>query len=286
MSTMLIQKSTLQDLEPILAIYASARQFMADTGNNHQWTGGYPHPDLIKTDIEKGHSYLCCDGKDILGVFYFAVEPDPNYAIIEGGEWLNDDPYGVVHRIAVATPQRGVASFCLNWCFTQHPNVRIDTHEDNAPMRALVKKLGYDYCGIIYLRNGDERLAYHKAQGANFHQGSCLCGAVQFEIRGAFDSFYYCHCSRCRKTSGTAHAANAFAANAELIWLQGAESVKTYAVPDTRFTKTFCIHCGASLPHVKADGRIKLPAGSLDSVFDMPVTERIFTQDRALWDKS
>jgi hypothetical protein len=48
------------------------------------------------------------------------------------------------------------------------------------------------------------------------HSGSCLCGAVTFTVEGAFDRFYLCHCSHCRKDTGSAHAANLFASTAAL----------------------------------------------------------------------
>ncbi|RPH66319.1 MAG: aldehyde-activating protein, partial [Hyphomicrobiales bacterium] len=48
------------------------------------------------------------------------------------------------------------------------------------------------------------------------HLGSCLCGDVRFEIAGDFEKFYLCHCSRCRKDTGSAHGANLFASAARL----------------------------------------------------------------------
>jgi hypothetical protein len=90
---------------------------------------------------------------------------EPNYARIYEGQWLNDEPYGVVHRVASKTGKRGVASFCLNWCFEQCRNLRIDTHRDNIPMHNLLIMLGFVPCGIIYLENGDERIGYQKTEG-------------------------------------------------------------------------------------------------------------------------
>lgn len=45
------------------------------------------------------------------------------------------------------------------------------------------------------------------------HAGSCLCGAVKYEVRGEFDNLYYCYCSRCRKTSESAFTSNAVMKN-------------------------------------------------------------------------
>lgn len=96
--------------------------------------------------------------------FYFAVENDVTYAEIYDGKWLTDKPYGVVHRIASNGKIKGVASFCLQWCFEQAENIRIDTHRDNAVMRNVLQKNGYTYCGIIYIADGTERLAFQKSK--------------------------------------------------------------------------------------------------------------------------
>ena len=104
------------------------------------------------------------DGSAIVGTFYFALGDEPNYHRIDGGSWLNDRPYGVVHRITSAPGTRGVASFCLAWCFAQCGNIRIDTHRNNIPMQKTLIKNGYRVCGTIYLENGDERIAFQKAQ--------------------------------------------------------------------------------------------------------------------------
>lgn len=160
---MQIQKSTQAELATILAIYAQARQFMAESGNPGQWVQGYPQRERVQQDIQAGHSYVALTEAGIVAVFYFAIESEPTYASISEGQWLNDQPYGVVHRIASASRQRGLAAACLNWCFAQHPNIRIDTHRDNLPMRRLLQKLDYQYCGVIRLADGAERLAFQKS---------------------------------------------------------------------------------------------------------------------------
>ncbi|MFT6655758.1 MAG: hypothetical protein ACJAWI_002533, partial [Marinomonas primoryensis] len=60
---------------------------------------------------------------------------------------------------------------------------------------------------------------------SHLHTGSCLCGAVKFELKGEFKKFFLCHCSRCRKTSGSAHCASLFAPGAALRWLSGEEKL-------------------------------------------------------------
>ena len=158
---MTIRKSKMTDLDTIMEIYAYARAYMKESGNPNQWFDTHPRREVIEVDITSGLSYVCVDGEKIAAVFYFNVEIEPTYSNIDGG-WLNDEPYGVVHRIARGPEGRGAGALCLNWCSAQHPNIRIDTHKDNAAMLKLLEKLGYVYCGIIWLENGDERMAFQK----------------------------------------------------------------------------------------------------------------------------
>jgi len=159
---MFIRKTEIKDLDNVMMIYEDARSFMKENGNPNQWGDSYPERELIKRDISEGKSYVCMDGDVIAGVFYFGIGPDPTYLKIYDGNWLNDEPYGVIHRIASLSRKKGVASFCLNWCFKQCPNIRIDTHRDNLIMQNFLKKHGFIRCGIIYLEDGSERLAYQK----------------------------------------------------------------------------------------------------------------------------
>ena len=119
---------------------------------------------MIKKDIENGNSYVCLDEEqNIVGTFTFIQGNDPTYARIYEGAWSDDTrPYGVIHRLASTEQSKGVASACLQWCYRQIPNLRADTHRDNHILQHILKKHGFQYCGIIYLQNGDERLAFQK----------------------------------------------------------------------------------------------------------------------------
>jgi len=117
------------------------------------------------------------------------------------------------------------------------------------------------------------------------HQGSCLCGSVKFHVDGDFESFFLCHCSHCRKDTGSAHAANLFSSTADLVWLSGADQVTTYTLPDTRHQKAFCKACGSALPNLQMEGKLLVvPAGSLDSPVAPPPAGHVFTASRAEWD--
>ena len=116
-------------------------------------------------------------------------------------------------------------------------------------------------------------------------KGSCLCGAVAFQISGAFEKFFLCHCSRCRKATGSAHAANLFSSTATLTWVSGEDRIRTFKVPGTRFEKSFCIECGSALPGLRDNGvGMIVPAGALDSSIGIRPDAHIFCASRADWD--
>ncbi len=160
-----IRQTKPEELDKVMAIYAHARQFMAGHGNAGQWGTTKPGREEVAADIEQGHSYVCVEQGEIAAVFYYKEGVDPTYVKIYEGAWVNDAPYGVVHRIASAGKVKGAGSFCLNWAFQQCGNLKIDTHRDNTVMQNTLKKNGFVQCGIIYLEDGDERLAYQKEQG-------------------------------------------------------------------------------------------------------------------------
>jgi len=157
-----ILPATADHLPQILDIYHHARQYMCQQGNPNQWKDNHPAESLLRQDIAAGQLYVCMDAQQIAGVFFYSRRPDPTYARIDGGAWCNNEPYGVIHRLAAGQHRKGVASACFRYALTQCPNLRIDTHEDNIPMQRALEKNGFHRCGIIYLANGDARIAYHK----------------------------------------------------------------------------------------------------------------------------
>lgn len=159
---MQIRPTKRNELETIQYIYAEARKYMRMNGNDQQWVSGYPSDELLTEDIQKGSSYVCVDGTEIVGVFTFTIGEDATYQEIYHGKWLNNDLYGVVHRLGSLQSQKGVGAFCLDWCFQQIPNIKIDTHEDNVPMQKLLVKNGYQKCGTIYVNDGTPRVAFQK----------------------------------------------------------------------------------------------------------------------------
>ena len=157
-----IYLTPMERLEDVMALYQDARRFMCAHSNPDQWAAGYPGKDLIAREIAWKQSYICVDGQEIAAVFSLIGGEDPTYRKIYDGAWLNDAPYSTVHRICVAHQGKGIGAFCLQWCLVRCGNLRIDTHRDNWPMRSLLKKGGFTYCGRIFLEDGAERMAFQK----------------------------------------------------------------------------------------------------------------------------
>jgi hypothetical protein len=115
--------------------------------------------------------------------------------------------------------------------------------------------------------------------------GSCLCGAVAYEIDTLPLRAYNCHCGRCRKARSAAHAANLFVPLAGLRFTRGEDQRASYKVPEAeRFTQTFCRHCGSPVPHTSPErGFAVVPMGSLDDLPAMTPTAHIFVGSKAPW---
>jgi hypothetical protein len=117
------------------------------------------------------------------------------------------------------------------------------------------------------------------------HQGSCLCGAVKYKVKGPFLRFFFCHCSRCRRSTGTAHAANIFTRAGNVSFVSGEEKVKRFDLPEaTQFSRAFCTECGAPVPYLSRDGKVNVvPAGSLTNFDERKVDANVHWDSRAAW---
>ena len=162
---MIIRPAYREDLAGIMEVLEAARGIMRASGNMNQWIGGYPSEELILSDIAQwqGFVVLTEDAATLSAYFAFVPSPEPTYAEIFGGKWLDDSlPYHAVHRLGSLPQVHGVFRAVMDWCFCMDPNIRIDTHRDNHIMRHCIERYGFSYCGIIYLESGDERLAYQR----------------------------------------------------------------------------------------------------------------------------
>ncbi len=156
----MIRKSTIEDIPRLLQIFAIAREFMAQTGNPHQWDENYPAETLLRDDICSGDSYVCIHEGRIVGTFVLRGGVDPTYDVIHEGAWLNDLPYATIHRIASSGEVNGIMHQAMQFALQNYRNIRIDTHRDNTVIQTILHKEGFIYCGVIHCWNGSERLAY------------------------------------------------------------------------------------------------------------------------------
>ena len=151
-----------EDWDSILYTYETARQFMRDHGNPTQWGTVNPTPECLQKHMAQRQLYVVADENEIYGAFALLQEPEPTYRVIREGKWLNDEPYITLHRVASNGKMHGIMNLILQYAFQQGENVRIDTHRNNTVMQRILEKNGFVKCGIIFLENGDERLAYQK----------------------------------------------------------------------------------------------------------------------------
>lgn len=116
-------------------------------------------------------------------------------------------------------------------------------------------------------------------------QGRCLCGDIAYEIDGNLGIFQYCHCSRCRKFTGSSHAANLLVSPDQFHWLQGESQVIQFEPEDTQhFATAFCPRCGSSMPWLgKTKKAVVVPAGTLSSHPHIEPMQNIFWDSRADW---
>ncbi|MBE9516350.1 MAG: GFA family protein [Proteobacteria bacterium] len=115
--------------------------------------------------------------------------------------------------------------------------------------------------------------------------GSCLCGEVSYQFSGSARVFQYCHCTRCQKVTGSAHASNIIVNPDQFQWLTGEQSVGRFELAEAKhFATSFCKKCGSSLPWLTQSGRaVVIPAGTLDVDPGARPLQNIFFADRAPW---
>ena len=141
-----IRKSRPEDIDKIMPVYDSARQFMRSKG--------------ILADIAAGNHYIGIDSKGMPAmVFALILGPDPTYDIIEDGAWPHNGPYGTIHRLASTGRHRGILAACTAYALKLADTIRLDTHADNSAMLTAAGRLGYVRCGVIYCQDGTPRIA-------------------------------------------------------------------------------------------------------------------------------
>ena len=158
---MIIRPATASDLPALRPVFEAAKAIMRADGNPSQWSApGFPPENLLLRDIARGGGYVI-EGCSPRAYFALLPSPEPTYDRIDGA-WLTDEPYGVIHRIASYPEDHGIFAAIIDFAAARYAHLRIDTHRDNRIMQHLIEKHGFTYCGIIWLEDGTERLAYER----------------------------------------------------------------------------------------------------------------------------
>ena len=115
--------------------------------------------------------------------------------------------------------------------------------------------------------------------------GQCLCGGIKFEIDGEISSFHICYCSRCRHSTGSAHASNIFTAPKNISWISGGDLIQRFELASAKsWAKQFCKVCGSGVPYINRSGTfLVVPAGSLNENIQIKPDDKIFCDDRCAW---
>ena len=162
------RKAAESDAVRIMDIIRQAQEYLKNRGIN-QWQNNYPNIDTVINDIKANYGYVLEKEGIVIGTVAVAFDGEKTYDTIYNGKWLSDCPYAVIHRIAVDPEYKGtgIASemirFIEEMCMGRNVHsIKVDTHRENASMGRMLEKNGFMYCGIIYLTDNNERIAYEK----------------------------------------------------------------------------------------------------------------------------
>ena len=162
------RKAENSEISEIMKIIKAAQNYLKKEGID-QWQNNYPNSDTIKEDIKNDNSYLITKEQQIIATAAIIFGDDSTYHYIEDGDWIADGKYGVIHRAAVLEEYKGqgimAEIFKETYRLGKNKNVksiRIDTHLENFAMQRAIEKENFEYCGIIYTRDGSKRRAYEK----------------------------------------------------------------------------------------------------------------------------
>lgn len=166
---MKFRKTRPEDIPGIMKIIRQAQEYMREQRID-QWQNGYPEETVFKEDIEHGYSYVMEEDGNIIATMAVIFDGEPDYDKIYDGQWKTvKQPYAAIHRVAVDTQAkgRGIAGAMLSevekMCRVRGVgSMKNDTHKDNSSMQRMLRKNGFEYCGIIYLKDGEERIAFEK----------------------------------------------------------------------------------------------------------------------------
>lgn len=164
----MLRRSVIHDIERIMEIIAQAQVYFKEAGID-QWQNNYPNAEVIRQDIMNDESYVLVDKGQVVATTVISFSNDANYDVIYDGEWLSNEEYAVIHRIAVDNNFKGkgisaqiIAQVETECLARDVHSIKVDTHEDNKSMQKLLIKNNFKYCGVIYLSDGSKRVAFEK----------------------------------------------------------------------------------------------------------------------------
>lgn len=162
------RQAKISDLDQIVEIIELSKKYLKETKVD-QWQDGYPSKEDLRRDIESRNSYVLTNKDEIVATTVISLDGESTYNSIFNGEWITNEDYIVMHRVAVHDKYKGKGIFkelikeaenlALNKGIS---SIKIDTHRDNISMQRAVVKNDFEKCGIIYLEDGSERIAFEK----------------------------------------------------------------------------------------------------------------------------
>lgn len=165
---MKLRKSVNEDINNIMQIIDEAKEALKEQGID-QWQNGYPNADVIRNDILNNDSYVFIKNNEIVATLAVSFDGEKTYDKIYDGDWISNDEFAVIHRIAITSKYKGtgiaseiikmIEAICLD---KDVHSIKVDTHEFNIPMQKLLKKNDFKYCGVIYLEDKSKRVAFEK----------------------------------------------------------------------------------------------------------------------------
>lgn len=162
------RKTNEKDIDNIMKIIKMSQEYFREQGID-QWQNNYPNLEVIQNDINNNHSYVLLKDGNIVATAAISFDGESTYDKIYDGQWLTEDDYAVIHRVAVDNSLKGlgiggeIIKEAEKLCIERGiKSIKVDTHEHNKSMQRLLEKNKFKYCGVIYLSDGDKRIAFEK----------------------------------------------------------------------------------------------------------------------------
>jgi len=157
-----------KDINDIMCIIRQAQNYFKKHGID-QWQNNYPTIETIQKDIQNKNGYVLVEDNKIIGTVALFLTGDKNYDVIYSGKWITNETYATIHRIAIDSNYKGQgrSNFILKQmekkCLQNGiHSIKVDTHRENEAMKKWLLKNGFQYCGVIYLEDQSERIAFEK----------------------------------------------------------------------------------------------------------------------------